>query len=379
MAKFMRYEQCLGKSVYDESIPTPFVFIDCDVLQRNIDRMASLAKSNGVKLRPHAKTHKIAAIARMQLQSGAIGLTVAKLWEAFAFIDAGVKCSYMIAQPFFGHIKAEFMIRMQSECEFLACVSNEEIAAEIGNIAKRHGTNANIILIVDTGYRRLGVDPNRAVDVAAKIASIEGVSFRGIRSHDGRTYHLPTHEERVKAAREECEIMAEVGNKIRKVGINCDIVSIGSTPGAYWALEERWTDGITEVRPGNYVFHDRMQISLGVAGVNDCALFVVSSVVAIPRENEALIDAGLKTLSGTKDRWSEGYGIIFGKDGAKLEKLWEECGLIRYNGNKLRIGERLIIVPNHACEITNLAEVVFYGGNFQIDGFWVVEARGKVW
>lgn len=377
--KFEQYEKYLGKSVHDGSIPTPFVFIDCDALQRNIDRMASLAESNGVKLRPHAKTHKIAAIARMQLQAGAVGLTVAKLSEALALIEAGVRCSYMVAQPFVGDAKAECMVKMQEECEFLVCVSNCEVAAEIGSVAKRHGTNAKVVLIVDTGYGRFGVAPDRAIDVAEKIARINGVYFAGIRSHDGRTYHLPTHEDRMKAAKEECEIMADVGDKLKRAGINCEIISVGSTPGAYWALENRWTDGITEVRPGNYVFHDRMQISLGVASVNDCALFVISSVVAIPRENEALIDAGLKTLSGTKDRWSESYGMIVGKDWAKLVRLWEECGLVQYSGGDLCVGERLMIVPNHACEITNLAEVVFYGRNFQIEGFWTVEARGKVW
>lgn len=377
MTKFAKYEQYVGKSIYDEAVPTPFVFINYDTLQRNINKMASLAESNGIMLRPHAKTHKIAAIARMQLQAGAIGLTAAKLSEALALIDAGIKCSYMIAQPFVGHVKAECMVKMQEECEFLACVSNEEVAAEIGNAAKKCGKNANFVLIVDTGYGRFGVAPERAADVAEKIARISGVCFRGIRSHDGRTYHLPTHDERVRAAKEECEIMASLGDKLKRIGINCEIISVGSTPGAYWALENGWANGVTEMRPGNYVFHDRMQISLGVASLNDCAIFVISSVVAIPRKNEALIDAGLKTLSGTRDRWSEGYGMIVGKDGAKLVKLWEECGLVQCS--ELRIGERLMIVPNHACEITNLAEAVFFGKNSQIEGFWMVEARGKVW
>lgn len=377
--KISQYESYIGKSLHDESIPTPFVFTDCEILARNVERMAHLAEANGVKLRPHAKTHKIAEIARMQLRAGAIGLTVAKLSEALSFIDAGIKCSYMIAQPFVGGGKAECMVEAANECEFLACVSNEEVAAEIGKIFEKNGAKADIVLIVDTGYGRFGVHRDEVIKVASRIASIKGVFFRGIRSHDGRTYHLPTHEDRLKAAKEECEIMADFGDKLGKIGLKCDIVSVGSTPGAYWALENRWTDGITELRPGNYVFHDRMQISLGVASINDCALYVVSSVVAIPRKNEVLIDAGLKTLSGTLDRFSEGYGMILGKEGAKLVRLWEECGLVQYDGDDIRIGERLMIVPNHACEITNLAEAVFFGKNGRIDGFWAVEARGKVW
>ncbi|MFN3421701.1 MAG: hypothetical protein ACK40X_08265, partial [Armatimonadota bacterium] len=222
----------------------------------------------------------------------------------------------------------------------------------------------------------------------------KGIRFRGIRSHDGRVYRMPTIEERMQVAKEEAERMAKVAEGIRRNGVDCDLVSIGSTPGAYFVLQNGWTDGITEVRPGNYVFHDRMQISLGVARPEDCALQVVASVVSTPRKGEALIDAGLKTLTGTLDRFAEGYGLIVscsrqnaGSAGASpfpvssmvIERLWEECGLIRYKGEPLQIGDRLVIVPNHACEITNLAEVVFYGTDNRIEGFWVVEARGKVW
>ncbi|MCX7967762.1 MAG: alanine racemase, partial [Armatimonadetes bacterium] len=252
---------------------------------------------------------------------------------------------------------------------------------------------------VDTEYKRFGVDWRQAPQFAEQIARLKGVRFRGIRSHDGRTYRMPTVDERMRAAREEVERMAEAAEKIRQLGVDCDLVSVGSTPGAYFVLQNGWTDGITELRPGNYVFHDRMQISLGVAHPEDCALRVIASVVSTPREREALIDAGLKTLTGTLDRFSEGYGLVIavGQGGEVqsllsnsaprtsqpaqilLERLWEECGLVRYESEPLRIGDRLVIVPNHACEITNLAEVVFYGSNDRIEGFWVAEARGKVW
>jgi len=180
----------------------------------------------------------------------------------------------------------------------------------------------DIVLIVDTEYKRFGVDWRQAPQVAERIARLKGVRFRGIRSHDGRTYRLPTLEERMQAAKEESERMADVADKIRQRGIECELVSMRSTPGAYFVLQNGWTDGITELRPGNYVFHDRMQISLGVARPEDCALRIVASVVSAPREGEALIDAGLKTLTGTLDRFSEGYGLIVAhsrKDGEVRE------------------------------------------------------------
>jgi D-serine deaminase-like pyridoxal phosphate-dependent protein len=278
---------------------------------------------------------------------------------------------------------------MAENCELLVCLDSPELAEEMGEVAARDGKTLDIVLIVDTEYKRFGVDWRQAPQVAERIARLKGVRFRGIRSHDGRTYRLPTLEERMQAAREESERMADVADKIRQRGIECELVSIGSTPGAYFVLQNGWTDGITELRPGNYVFHDRMQISLEVARPEDCALRIVASVVSAPREGEALIDAGLKTLTGTLDRFSEGYGLIVAhgrKDGEvrelpkmTVERLWEECSLVRYEGEPLRIGDRLVIVPNHSCEITNLAEVVLFGSNARVEGFWVPEARGKVW
>ncbi|MGQ9462999.1 MAG: alanine racemase [Candidatus Fervidibacter sp.] len=380
-------ERFLGRSIFDESVPTPFVFIDLTVLQRNIAHMQALAENSKVRLRPHIKTHKIAAVAKMQIQIGACGLTVAKLGEAQAFLDAGISTSYMVAQPFFGFEKVRWAMQMSEICEFIFCLDNVNLAEAMGELAAREGKDLNVALIVDTEYKRFGVDWRDAPKVAEKIARLKGIRFSGIRSHDGRIYRMPTGEERVKVAREEAEWMIEVAERIRRQGIDCGLVSIGSTPGAYLIFQNGWTEGITELRPGNYVFHDRMQISLGVARPEDCALTVIASVVSTPREGEVLIDAGLKTLTGTLDRFSEGYGLVLshtrheGKDLPKvnLERLWEECGLVRCEGEPLSVGDRLVIVPNHACEITNLAEVVFYGKNNKIEGFWLPEARGKVW
>ncbi len=394
-------ELWIGRSIWDEAVPTPFVFVDLSILQRNIAHMQALAQTAGVSLRPHIKTHKIAAIAQMQLQAGAAGLTVAKLGEAHAFVDAGIRTSYMVAQPFVGAGKVRWALRLgdwgsgtgdlqAKGNELLVCVDSVELAEAMNEAASQEGATIDLVLIVDTGYQRFGVDWRQAAQIAGAIARLPHVRFRGIRSHDGRPYRLPTPQERFQAAKEEAERMAEVADQIRQQGIPCEIVSIGSTPGAYLLLPNGPLDGVTEVRPGNYVFHDRMQVSLGVAKPDDCALRIIASIVSTPRRGEALMDAGLKTLTGTQDRFAEGFGLVLHRFpisrpappvpiDAVIEKLWEECGLIRCESEPLRIGDRIAIVPNHACEITNLAEVVFYGTNDCIDGFWVPEARAKVW
>ncbi len=372
-------ERWVGHSIFDESVPTPFVFIDRVIMERNIAHMQSLAKEAGVGLRPHIKTHKIAAIAKMQLQAGANGLTVAKLGEAQAFVDAGIQTSFMVAQPFVGAEKVRWALGLAEQNEVLICLDSVDLAAALGEFTAALGKALDIVLIVDLGYQRFGVDWRDAPQVAEKIAKLKGVRFRGIRSHDGRTYRMPTLPERQQVAREEAERMAETADHIRRRGIPCELVSIGSTPGAYFVLKNGWTDGITELRPGNYVFHDRMQINLGVARPEDCSLRAVATIVSTPRKGEALMDAGLKTLTGTIDLFSEGHGLVLNLAGVTVEKLWEECGSVRYEGEPLHIGERLVIVPNHACEITNLAEIVFHGTGDRIDGFWVAEAKGKVW
>ncbi len=372
-------ERWVGRSLFDDAVPTPFLFVDRTILERNIAHMQALANAFRVGLRPHTKTHKIAAIAKMQLQAGANGLTVAKLGEAQALIEAGIRTSFMVAQSFVGAEKVRWALRLAEQNELLVCLDSVELAASLGEVAVALGKALDIVLIVDTGYQRFGVDWREAPNVAEQMARLKGVRFRGIRSHDGRTYRMPTLPERQQVAYEEAERMAETADRIRRLGVSCDLVSIGSTPGAYFVLQNGWTDGITELRPGNYVFHDRMQISLGAARPDDCALRVVASVVSLPRKGEALIDAGLKTLTGTQDRFAEGYGLVINRPDAVVEKLWEECGLVRFADVPPKIGDRLVIIPNHACELTNLAEVVFYGSGDRIEGFWIAEGRGKVW
>jgi D-serine deaminase-like pyridoxal phosphate-dependent protein len=151
-------ERFVGISIFDESVPTPFVFVDLAILQRNIVHMQALAQTAGVKLRPHIKTHKIAAIAKMQLQAGACGLTVAKLGEAQAMLNANIQTSFMVAQPFVGTEKVRWALQMAENCELLVCLDSPELAEEMGEVAARDGKTLDIVLIVDTEYKRFGVD-----------------------------------------------------------------------------------------------------------------------------------------------------------------------------------------------------------------------------
>jgi D-serine deaminase-like pyridoxal phosphate-dependent protein len=369
--------------VWSDSVPTPFVYVDLNVLDRNVEKMSAAASGRGIKLRPHAKTHKIAEIARMQLSAGASGLTVAKLSEAEAFAGAGILTSYMIAQPFVGVLKTQWLLDLARNTELLVCGDDLELARAMGEAAAASGLIVDFVLIIDTGYGRFGVDWQLGRVAVEQIVGLQGLNFRGIRSHAGHVYAAVDALQRQAIVRDEVDRVRSVAEAVRRQKIDCEIVSVGSTPSAQLLLANNWVDGITEVRPGNYVFHDTMQIRMGVATVEDCALRVVTSVVSNRRTAESVIDAGLKTLTGTLDGFASpmgvDYGLVVNRPEVRVVRLTEECGIVTSSEVALRRGDRLAIVPNHACEITNLAEVVFYGSNDTVEGFWAPAARSRVW
>lgn len=360
----------VGRSIWDEDVPTPLVYVDRRALERNIQRMAEAARQSGVALRPHAKTHKIAEVAKLQLDAGAVGLTVAKLGEALALAEAGVETSFMVAQPYVGPKKVRRQLELSETCEVIACVDSVDLAGAMIGL--------DLVLIVDTGYGRLGVAAGEAADRAEEIAALPGVRFRGIRSHTGHAYGVISEDARRKIAFEDARVLSELATSIRSRGLTCEIVSVGSTPGTTGLASATAFQGVTEWRPGNYAFFDRMQLSMGTATIEDCALRVVCSVVSAAQPGHAVIDAGKKTLTATLDPHSSGHGLAVGRPNLEIHTLSEECGWVRHDGD-LQVGDRLQVIPNHACELTNLVDVVAYGVDDTIQGLWRPVARGKVW
>ncbi len=367
-----------GRSVLDPAVPTPLVYVDREVLERNIDRMATAARQSGVALRPHVKSHKMADIARLQRAAGAIGLTVAKLSEAQALAAAGVEGGFMVAQPYTGGGRAEAHLELARGREVIACVDSIELTRELGAAGAAHGKPVDVVLIVDTGYGRLGVVPPEAVELGARMAAEPGVRFRGIRSHSGRAYTLAGLETRRRIAADDARAMRDVAAALAARDVACDIVSVGSTPGTAGLADPDAFAGITDWRPGNYVFFDRTQVEFGAATHADCALTVITSIVSATAPGRAVIDAGRKTFSSTTAREQPGFGHVVDREGVDIHALSEECGWVR-STTPLQVGARLRVIPNHACELPNLAEVVAHGTDGIIHGAWVPVARGRVW
>lgn len=352
---------------------TPYVLIDMDKLQENINAMAAFVASNGVKLRPHVKAHKLPEIARMQIKAGARGITVAKLSEAEVMFAAGIN-DILVAYPLIGESKLERAAElMQRGCKLSLLVDSQAGAQGISDLAIPGGTD--VLVKVDSGLGRCGLAPGPDLEEFVPwLCRLPYINFRGLLTHAGHVYGCRSAAEVAQVGTQEGELMVAAAESLRRQGIQVPEVSIGATPTVAWGGR---VPGVTEIRPGNYVFNDATQVALGVVGSERCSLRVMATVVSRPAENRAIIDAGAKILA--LDQGAHGSGTVTGyglmeNPCWRLARLSEEHGIIE--GTDLPgIGETVWIIPNHACPVMNLAETVWTSNGRE----WKVAARGRVW
>src|SRR5687767_14978849 len=244
------------------SISTPRVVIDRARLHANIDAMQALARRAGVRLRPHSKTHKSPAIARVQLQAGAIGICCAKLGEAEVFADAGIediRLPYPVNPANADRIKA-----LQDRVRLSIIVDDLAVAQQWASIMKRSGRALEVLVKVDVGFHRCGIDPDSpdAVETLREIATLDGLRFRGLLSHAGQGYGAASARELEDIATREAATLHGLAVQLRDTGLAVEEISVGATPTARFITAQT---GVTEMRPGNYVFFDRTQVGLGAA------------------------------------------------------------------------------------------------------------------
>ena len=363
----------IGRTI--EELPTPAVLVDLDVLERNVRRMAGRAKAAGVRLRPHAKTHKSVDIARMQLAAGAAGLSLAKTSEAEVFVAAGFE-DLFLAYPVVGADKGRRLLALAARARLAVGVDSVEGAATLAGVFAEAGRRLDVLVKVDVGYHRVGVPPEGALDLARRIADLRGLRLRGLFTHAGHAYAGETPDAVHAVARGEGETLARLAEELRAAGIAIEEVSVGSTPTAARAMT---VPGVTECRPGNYVFHDASQVGLGTCGPGDCALTVLATVVSVPSAGRAVVDAGSKTLSSDPLRpRAGGHGVLIGRR-SRLARLTEEHGAIDVEpGESFRVGERVRILPNHACVVANLHDRLLGVRGGRVEAVLPVSARGRI-
>jgi D-serine deaminase-like pyridoxal phosphate-dependent protein len=370
--------------VHIADLPTPAVLIESSRLTRNLSRMQAMANAHGLRLRPHAKTHKSTTIAALQIQRGAVGICCAKLGEAEVFADAGV---LDIRLPYPLHpVNADRVFALAERVTLSFIVDDPAVAQAWSDLAVARGRRLEVLVKVDVGLHRCGIDPESASapGTVRAIASMEGLIFRGLLSHAGNGYEKKSEREVRDVAIREAEILRDLAAASL---VRCDEISVGATPTARFSADE---DGITELRPGNYAYYDRTQVGLGSATWDDCALTVLARVVSRPAADRVILDSGSKTLTNDGARgFTEmpGYGAVLRDPfvaepdpSLKIDKLSEEHAVVKVidGQTRLRTGDLVRIVPNHSCVVSNLVDYVWLIDADSVLERLPVAARGRI-
>lgn len=366
-----------------EQLETPVTIVDLDVLERNIESMAAFCRENGVALRPMVKTHKAPLVAKQQMQAGAVGVLVATLDEAEEMARVGI-VDITIAYPLIGVGQRERLLRLASRTKLTLSVDSRaavEAYSKIFDPVTKQGRDpVRVLIIVDSGGRRLGVSPDDAVALGQVIAAASGLTLAGVATHPGHVYGCSSPDEVEAVAAQETGAVLAAAEQLRSAGFSIDTVAVGSTPTVRFAGR---VEGITEIRPGNYVFYDAIQVALGAARPEDCSLRVVGTVLSRPTASSAVIDVGSKMLSSDRGAHGlelvRGYGAVVGRPDIVVERVSEELAVLALpEGTELAVGERLQIIPNHACTACNLVDVLVGVRGGVVESTIPVTARRRI-
>ena len=346
-------------------IDTPAVLVDLDIAEANIDRFQAHCDAHDLALRPHIKTHKLPMIAKRQVQAGAIGVTCQKISEAEAMIsEAGIE-DVLITFNILGDQKLRRLRTLAEKVRLSVVADNVETITGLARTFADAKPPLTVLVECDTGSARCGVTtPKAAKELALHIDTQEGLSFGGL-----MTYPPVGQEETVQAW------MTTAKDMIEASGLDVPVISNGGSPGMWQAQD---VPVATEYRIGTYVYNDRSLQERGVCSWDDCALSVLVTVISVPAGNRAVVDAGSKVL--TSDLLGlEGHGLVLGRPDIKVAGLSEEHGVLTASEIDLKVGDRLRIVPNHVCVVSNMLDEVELIRGKQSLGPCPVPARGKVW
>ena len=356
-------------------LDTPALLIDVPRLRANLERMAQYARAADLKLRPHTKTHKSPHLAQLQLEHGATGVTVAKVGEAEVMADAGIP-DIFIAHQIVGAQKVARLVALARRTKLSVGVDSMEVAVPLSMAFVQEGMRLPGLIEVDVGMARCGVSPDDALALAKQLNTLGGLNLVGLFTYAGQVYAARNENELVGVAAHEARTMGRLAERVHAVAQTELRVSGGSTPSARHYQPEC---GLTEIRPGTYVFNDRMQVARWAAQTNDCAQTVLATVVSTPAPGRAVLDAGSKALGTDPCFDLPGQGVLKEDNDAVVVKVSEEHGFLDLSqaAIKLRVGDKVQVIPNHCCTVTNLFDemVAVQGG--EVLETWPVLGRGR--
>lgn len=361
-----RDEQNMISLKSEQAISTPAVIIDLDIARANIDRFAAYARAHGLAVRPHIKTHKLPIMAEAQLAAGAVGITCQKVSEAEAMLDGSAAIRDVLIS--YNIVGAEKLNRLRALARRATISVTADSAAVVAGLSKTFAAEhapLTVLVECDTGANRCGVaSPEGAAALARTIAAAPGLRFGGL-----MTYPPTDGAAAVQA------FMTTAKAMIEAAGLAVPVITSGGTPSM---MDAAAAPVCTEYRPGTYVYNDRSLAARDRCAWEDCALTVLATVVSVPAPNRAIIDAGTKCL--TSDLLGlTGYGQVVGRTDITIDQLSEEHGrLVSLSAIGLAVGDKVQIVPNHACVVTNMVDTVYL---YEGDGRMMaahVSARGRI-
>ncbi|MFJ8206940.1 alanine racemase [Micromonospora chalcea] len=337
-------------------IATPALIVHADIARRNVATYAALAGEHGVNLRPHAKTHKSEVLAGWQRDAGAQGLTVATYQEAEYFVGAGHH-DVFIACPPIGAARQRALASLARAADVIVSADSVDAVAAINDVARAVSRPVRYYWEVDAGFARFGSGAGEATVAELLDAQrYSHASFAGLMAFNGRSYAVEDARDVATVSRAETELVLHTTELLRRAGREVPVVSIGSTPSAATVAA---IPGITEIRPGTYIFNDATQVALGAATLADCAQTVCATVMSAPADGRIVIDAGSKALpKEVMSPLTVGYGIALGYPGLVVERVSEEASVLVWSSpdhaDPPRVGDQIQIVSNHCCSATYL-------------------------
>jgi len=356
------------------SVDTPAILVDAAVLRRNIECMADTAKAAQLEHWPHTKTHKIPEIAKQQVATGSPGICVAKIGEAEVMAKAGL-APIFVANHIVGEQKVTRLAELAQDVEVSVCVDSMAAAEPLSAAFARRGARLQALMEIDTGLHRCGVVPQDAPALAQELLELPGIELVGIMTYAGLAPGEHSDDDLRRAAEQEADAMSHVADALRAVGADIRRISGGSTPRARFYSA---ACALTEMRPGTYVYNDVNCIDLGAATEANCALTVLATVISKPAGRRATLDAGTKALTSDAAKISAGHGRIVECPGAAIPRLDEEHAYVDLSEaeQELAVGDKVRIIPNHVCPVSNLHDRAFLIENEEVADVLRIAARG---
>ena len=358
---------------------TPAILLNLDYMEHNLKKYCDAAAAHGKQIWPMIKTHKSTELARLQAQYGCTGFLCGTLDEAEAMAADGVQ-NIMYAYPVATDVSIRRVVNLAKRCaNFIIRIDGLDAARAIDAGAGAAGVHVNYTIIIDSGLHRFGVKPEQALAFADAMKQFENLVFKGISTHPGHVYGAACEADVAQYVEDERRSVAVAADALRGAGYSLEIISSGSTPTFWGALAD---ENIGIYHPGNYIFNDAIQLSTNTAAEDECALYVLASVISHPSEDLYICDAGAKCLGldqGAHGNTSiKGFGVVKGHPELTVYSLSEEVGKFHLEGKTdLKVGDKVLIIPNHSCSTANLTSYFVGVRGETVDHLVEVDIRGN--